>query len=232
MTEVVITAETNLDTVVHWKRRSRFRVEGHVSKDRGGIHLCRLAYCRESDEQWITIGEDAETPIIEAYRTPLLAAVRARWQLDLEQIHAAVMGPRPEPGPPRITRENVGKVADGLGLGIDAGIREVVMRFNDLGMWTDASCEGHSNWGEPFPWVDFTSWGKYAKSMLEVFYANNPQTAVRLIVHDYASWDRLMAVGGTAEEGRQEMLRFLTWLETMWRTAACTAHTPKKNTAK
>jgi hypothetical protein len=92
MTEIVVTAEVDLDIVVHGRTRSRFRVEGHASDDRRGIHLCRLQYWRESDEQWVTMGEDAETPFIERYQDAFLAAVRAQWAIDSAKIAPLIAG--------------------------------------------------------------------------------------------------------------------------------------------
>ncbi len=45
--------------------------------------------------------------------------------------------------------------ADGLGLGIDAGILHAVAVFNAIGLKTRASCEGHLDRGLPYAWIDF-----------------------------------------------------------------------------
>jgi len=39
--------------------------------------------------------------------------------------------------------------------GLDKGIRKVVIAFNKLGLSTSGSCEGHLDWGLPYPWVEF-----------------------------------------------------------------------------
>lgn len=44
---------------------------------------------------------------------------------------------------------------DRLGKPIDPGIKEVVIALNLLGIPTRQSCEGHLDWGLPYPWVDF-----------------------------------------------------------------------------
>lgn len=44
---------------------------------------------------------------------------------------------------------------DGLGYPLDEGIKETVIVLNLLGFETAQSCEGHQNWGQPFPWVYF-----------------------------------------------------------------------------
>jgi len=49
----------------------------------------------------------------------------------------------------------VDKWGDGLGLGIDVGIKETVIVLNLLGFKTAASCQGHMDRGVPAPWIDF-----------------------------------------------------------------------------
>jgi len=44
---------------------------------------------------------------------------------------------------------------DGIGKRIDEGIKETVIGLNALGVTTRQSCEGHLDWGHPYPWVDF-----------------------------------------------------------------------------
>jgi hypothetical protein len=46
------------------------------------------------------------------------------------------------------------RVTDKLGKRIDTGIFETVVAFNMAGIPTRASCEGHLDWGLPYPWVD------------------------------------------------------------------------------
>ncbi len=46
-------------------------------------------------------------------------------------------------------------ITDGLGLEIDPGIKKTIIVLNLLGFKTNASCEGHLNWGLAYPWVDF-----------------------------------------------------------------------------
>ena len=45
-------------------------------------------------------------------------------------------------------------VTDKLGKGIDAGIFETVVVLNILEVRTTQSCEGHLEWGVPYPWID------------------------------------------------------------------------------
>lgn len=42
---------------------------------------------------------------------------------------------------------------DGLGKGVDEGIKETVAAMQVLGILTRQSCQGHLNWGEAAPWV-------------------------------------------------------------------------------
>ncbi len=46
------------------------------------------------------------------------------------------------------------RLADRLGLGIDAGIFNSVVALRAQGFNTTASCEGHLQWGEPAPWIE------------------------------------------------------------------------------
>ncbi len=109
-----------------------------------------------------------------------------------------------------ITRKNIHKVTDGLGLQIDKKIRSIVIRFNALDVVTQASCEGHETHGLPYPWVDFPSPGRWIQELLKEFYGDKPH---QLSVESYASWDRLRYSHDDPKRGRKEMERFLTWLE-------------------
>ncbi len=51
--------------------------------------------------------------------------------------------------------QELNKTVDGVGLGVDSGIKHSVAAFNSVGFKTSASCEGHTDHGHPFPWVDF-----------------------------------------------------------------------------
>ena len=47
------------------------------------------------------------------------------------------------------------QVQDNMGQRIDGGILAPVVGLNLLGYHTTASCEGHLNWGCPYPWIEF-----------------------------------------------------------------------------
>lgn len=49
------------------------------------------------------------------------------------------------------------KTVDGLGWRIDTGIMETVVALNVNDIHTTASCEGHLNWGTPYPWINVGS---------------------------------------------------------------------------
>jgi len=53
-------------------------------------------------------------------------------------------------------REQVNKIKDKLGLGIDENIKETVTAFQIYEFPTSQSCEGHveSDRGNPYPWVE------------------------------------------------------------------------------
>lgn len=46
-------------------------------------------------------------------------------------------------------------ITDGLGKRIDQNIKQVVISFRMAGLSTSGSCQGHMNWGYPYPWVEF-----------------------------------------------------------------------------
>jgi len=48
----------------------------------------------------------------------------------------------------------VGERRDGVGMGIDPGIRDVVAGLWGHDVWTAASCQGHDDRGCPMPWVE------------------------------------------------------------------------------
>lgn len=50
--------------------------------------------------------------------------------------------------------EEVNEIKDGLGKGVDAGIKETVAAMHLLDIRTRQSCEGHLGHGEAAPWVD------------------------------------------------------------------------------
>jgi hypothetical protein len=49
------------------------------------------------------------------------------------------------------------RTIDSLGKHIDTGIMDVVVALNASDIHTTASCEGHLDWGTPYPWVDIGS---------------------------------------------------------------------------
>lgn len=59
-----------------------------------------------------------------------------------------------------LAREALAGVGDALGKGIDSGIIEHVAILNAVGFNTSGSCEGHADWGYPFPWIDIEAEGR------------------------------------------------------------------------
>ncbi len=55
----------------------------------------------------------------------------------------------------RAMEKDVELWVDALGEGLDEGIKNTVIVLNLLGFKTSQSCEGHLDWGLPYPWVDF-----------------------------------------------------------------------------
>jgi hypothetical protein len=52
------------------------------------------------------------------------------------------------------SRLTVEQITDGLGKGVDPGIKETVVALMVYGFPTTGSCEGHLEWGLPYPWVE------------------------------------------------------------------------------
>lgn len=66
------------------------------------------------------------------------------------------------------TAERFRKITDTLGKSIDDGIFETVVALNVLGITTRQSCQGHLEWGLPYPWIDI-----------------NPDVASKYRLHQY-----------------------------------------------
>ena len=52
---------------------------------------------------------------------------------------------------------DVDQLADGLGKDIDQKIKPIVIALRAHHFMTHASCEGHLNWGLPYPWVEMSA---------------------------------------------------------------------------
>lgn len=48
----------------------------------------------------------------------------------------------------------VDAITDALGKPIDENVRQIVAALHLHGIPTTGSCEGHVDWGEPYPWID------------------------------------------------------------------------------
>lgn len=83
------------------------------------------------------------------------------------------------------------RFVDGLGRPVDEGILETVVALNLFDFPTHASCEGHFNWGNPYPWVDFVTPGEcpgYEEALAEFNREGQSEE------EQEASWHRLLAV--------------------------------------
>jgi hypothetical protein len=103
------------------------------------------------------------------------------------------------------TERKVRRLADGLGLGIDPGIRQMVITLICLGFKTSASCEGHARYhGLPYPWVDIEVTNKNARrvflrlmKLLEEFYDERDGARdAHLVLRPGKTSVRLQGVGG------------------------------------
>jgi hypothetical protein len=55
---------------------------------------------------------------------------------------------------------DLSETRDALGLGIEDGIRRIVAGLQLFWFITTGSCEGHNDWGLPYPWVQIEAGGK------------------------------------------------------------------------
>jgi len=120
----------------------------------------------------------------------------------------------------------IDQITDGLGLGIEEGIKEAVIVCQVHGMGTSASCEGHLNGeGMPYPWIDITApapdgWRESEalqerwrvenmklrekmRTLLEGFYSQSqPPTDAQLVLVDHGIYGafRLQSRGAKALE--------------------------------
>ncbi len=58
------------------------------------------------------------------------------------------------------TLAGLDRIRDGLGHGIEEGIKEAVVGLQLRGFKTTGSCEGHNDWGLPYPWVQTQAEGE------------------------------------------------------------------------
>jgi len=94
-------------------------------------------------------------------------------------------------------------VTDRLGKTIDPGILETVVVFNLLGMTTLQSCEGHSSWGTPYPWICIEA-DLHQKhrlyQYLAAFYAHRRTVSFDCMLSCNAAKFRLCSQGATLSE--------------------------------
>lgn len=106
----------------------------------------------------------------------------------------------------------VEKACDKLKKPIDEGIKDTVTILRCFGLSTTASCEGHDDWGHPYPWVDITpenttterfNWLLYYEQkkkliqFIEEFYNyRKPLPYAMIIIHDKASSIRIQSIVG------------------------------------
>jgi hypothetical protein len=85
--------------------------------------------------------------------------------------------------------EQFSRVTDTLGKPIDTDIFEAVVALNLSGIITRQSCEGHLNWGLPYPWIEIQPElaQKYAlHQLLSRFYEGRTIDFDRLLIfHGY-----------------------------------------------
>jgi len=90
-------------------------------------------------------------------------------------------------------RTEVHRLIDGKGLKIDPSIKDLVIGLRRWGVRTDASCEGHENWGEPLPWVDFplTDAGRVGKLLTYWFATRQNKPDWVFVPYGSGRWLRM-----------------------------------------
>lgn len=53
--------------------------------------------------------------------------------------------------------KQVETIVDGVGEPVDEGVKEPVVALKTHGFGTKSSCEGHLDWGYPYPWIEVGS---------------------------------------------------------------------------
>ncbi len=92
-------------------------------------------------------------------------------------------------------KKEVDLLTDGLNKPVDKGIKPIVIALRYLGFNTTGSCEGHMNWGYPYPWVDIDSGDKRLNKkekrrlseLLRQFYKHH-ESAHSLLLQDFAAF--------------------------------------------
>ena len=115
-------------------------------------------------------------------------------------------------------------IVDALGSHIEDGIKETVAGLQLLGFNTTGSCEGHNNWGSPYPWVQMNTGGepKYRwegeKEMREIIAAelhiasreieqSSPQ-------YDFIKWEKVDDIfHERLPDNAPETKEYIAWIE-------------------
>ncbi len=66
-------------------------------------------------------------------------------------------------------KEEVDLITDGLGVPVDEKIKKTVIALRMMRINTEGSCEGHREWGLPYPWVSVSLYlsDKYESGWIE-----------------------------------------------------------------
>lgn len=102
----------------------------------------------------------------------------------------------------------VDNVTDGLGMPVDEGIKKAVVALNILKFETVQSCEGHLNWGLPYPWIALQPDQEKVKLLSELFRKKDTLCDECDILEDElttTSMDQLEEMNIQAENKRKEI---------------------------
>jgi hypothetical protein len=101
--------------------------------------------------------------------------------------------------------ERVARIVDRRGKKIDPGIMGVVLALNANGIRTTQSCEGHIDWGFPYPWVRVVEQScSNLERFLEAFYDQHQMLYDRMLMIEHLLDDEYMlrSHGGILQERR------------------------------
>jgi hypothetical protein len=101
--------------------------------------------------------------------------------------------------------DRVTRIADRRGKKIDPGIMDMVLALNASGIRTTQSCEGHIDWGFPYPWVCVVEQDcSTLERFLEAFYDQHQILYDRMLMIEHLLDDEYMlrSHGGILQDGR------------------------------
>lgn len=119
-------------------------------------------------------------------------------------------------------KKEVDRLRDKLDLEIDEKIKDLVIGLRRWGIETTASCEGHSDGGLPYPWVDIdpTDLARIAKILPHWWFGKDKNLPAsdqpRWIIKPFAGVIRILPEdkrSRSLEEMQEDAIAFGKWLQ-------------------